>query len=294
MTTSLGVLAKAVAGDEGGNFDKFFEFRSESIRMEQTFLSTEGIRGTRSPNADRARFGVKPIGGQLVMEPNPLELDIWLKWIMGNAKDGNDFRFADRLPEFKLKIDRGAKVFAYRFCKVSRATFRASNGGPLQLAVDILAQTEEVANAGTFDAGDPPVGAPYALFDCVLNILAANREVQDFELIIDNKLKADRFNNSQTRTDIPETGREVLVNLTVPYDSTQADLYAQAEAGAAAGAAFTNGGVVLTFTMPNIKFPSRSPVVAGMDPVLLEMRGRTFRPNGDADRELVISNDSVP
>lgn len=288
MAASIGPLAKMVFAAEDGNFDMFCEFKSESVRMERTFLTTEGIRGSRSPMADRARFGVAPIGGQIVMEPNATELDNWMPFILGADKVGDDFTLTERLPEFKLKIDRVAKVFRYNNCKVNRATFRASNGGPLQLTLDVLATTETIQNAGTMDAGSPPPGNPYALYDCILLILAAGREVQDFELIIDNKLKADRFNNSLTRTAIPETGREVLVNLTVPYDDTQADLYAQSAAGAAAGADFSDGVTTLTFAMANLKFPDRSPVVAGMDPVLLEMRGRAFRTAGAA--ELIVSH----
>ena len=63
---------------------------------------------------------------------------------------------------------------------------------------------EAVAAAGSFPALTPSVSQPYLFSDLALTLAATEREVQQFELSIDNHLITDRFMNSTVIVSAPE------------------------------------------------------------------------------------------
>jgi len=283
-------LSLAANGTAIGSYTEAYEFLTESLRKQLTIVDTAGLRGTRSHPAERTRDGTYAIGGGLQFHATPAMLDLLLPRILGANEATDVFALAETLPEFDVLIDRVAKRFVYAGCQVNRATFRAAAGGPLELDLDVIGKTETVS-ATAFPSITAPVDPPYVWQDCVCTVNGSARVVTQWEMTVDNALNA-RFSNSQTATDIHSTDRIVTVNLTVPYTSSEVDLYGINTGGAAAATfAFTNGNYSTTFSIAKLQIPDQSPVVDGRGEILLQLQG--VAKQSSTTKELVITHDST-
>ncbi len=114
--------------------------------------------------------------------------------------------------------------------------------------------------------------------------------MKQFELTIDNALVTDRFMNSLMIVSAPEGDRTIMLRTTHAWAAANADLYAQALAGAAGTLQLTNAlggtppaGYQTTFSFATLQVPDRSPNVPGRDELLLNLemvgpsRGRLRR-----------------
>jgi len=277
--------------------DQGFVFVNESIVKRGLIVERNGLRGTRSRQADDTRVGPYRVGGQLVLEPTPEDLAIWLPRILGAAPSGTTYNLAETLPSFTLAIDRVARVFTYAGCKVTRATFQGSQGGLLRLVLDIVAQSESVSAAGTFPSLSLGATQPYIFSDVGLNLAGVAREVKQFELMIDNSIVADRFMNSVTIVNAPEGDRNILLRTVHAWAAGNTDLYAQALSGAAGVLQWTNSlggsppsGYQTTFSFATLQVPDRSPNVPGRSELSLNLEMPARRVGGSA--ELVVTHDS--
>lgn len=270
-----------------------YEFLSESIQKVGTILDTNGLRGTRSHHSAKTATGPYEVGGDITMNPDPAGLDLWLPRILGAAESNDTFAVADTLPAFGLLIDRVGSKFEYTDCLVNRATFRASQGGLLEMILNIMGRTEVVGTAGS---SLPAVGAaannaPYAMTQGVLTLASGAREFEDFELVIDNAIER-KFRNSVTATSLVPTDRIVTLKMNGPFTSgTLSALYAQALAGATGTLVFTNGQMSTTFTFATLQVPAKSPVISGRGEIImpLEMTARM----ASTTREIVVTHDST-
>jgi hypothetical protein len=283
-------LSMAAAGTAIGSYTEAYEFRSEGLRATREIVESKGIRGTRSEPIERTRDGIYRVGGTVGFHATGSMLDLVLPRIMGAAESTDVFAVAETLPEFDVLIDRVARRFVYGGCKVSRATFRASAGGALELDLDINGKTETVS-ATAFPSITAPTDPLYIWSDAVCTVEGSARIVTQWELTIDNQLET-RFSNSQTATSVHTQGRVVTVSMTVPYTSDEIDLYG-INASGASGATFvlTNGGRALTFTVGALMVADSSPVVGGPGEILLQLSG-TAKSTGST-KELQITNDST-
>ena len=125
-----------------------------------------------------------------------------LPYICGAAESTNVFALADALPEFYLMIDRGAKVFTYAGCRISKATFTGTKGDLLFLELDIEAETETIGNAGTFIPLTNPQEKPFIMEDGVLTLQGETRVFEKFSLTIENVLNTELFGNNLILQDI--------------------------------------------------------------------------------------------
>jgi Phage tail tube protein len=287
------VYGSAVTVDQG------FVFISESIVKRGVIVERSGLRGTRSHQALDTRVGPYTVGGRLVLEPTPEDLAVWLPRILGADPAGTTYDLAETLPSFTLSIDRVAKVFTYAGCKVNRATLSGAQGGLLRLALDVVAQSESVAAAGTFPSLSPSVSQPYIFSDLALTLAATAREVKQFELSVDNGLITDRFMNSLVIVSAPEGDRTIMLNTMHAWAADNADLYAQALAGAAGTLELTNAlggtpptGYRTTFSFATLQVPDRSPNVPGRDEFFLNLEMVARRVGGSP--ELSVTHDSTP
>jgi len=197
-----------------------------------------------------------------------------------------------------LAIDRVAKVFTYAGCKVNRAVLSGSQGGLLRLALDLVAKSESVGDAGTFPSLSPSATQPYIFSDLALTLAATAREVRQFALSIDNALVTDRFMNSVTITSAPEGDRMISLNTTHAWAPANTDLYAQALVGAAGTLQLTNAlggsppaGYQTTFAFGTLQTPDRSPNVGGRQEVFLNLEMMARKTGGTA--ELVVTHDAT-
>lgn len=301
-TPSTGVEATIAVDDSDtatiGDFDSnsfSYEVNSENLRMVQNHVNSAGIRGSRSRVKERVRIAQEQITGSIVMNPTPIELDEWLPRILGAAESTDTFALAETVPAFSVLIDRVANRFIYKGCYVNRATFRGSQGGLIEMSLDLEGKTETVS--GTAVPGTVPAidnGAPYVFSDLTfsLGVDASAAEVRDFEIVIDNVLDTQRYMNSVTRSQLPSTDRIITCRMTVPYTADEADLYDQAVAGGTGSLTLTNGGVSTVFTFGNLKAPTESPVIQSKGEILLSLNMTAYK--SDSTDELVVTHDSAP
>jgi hypothetical protein len=281
-------LSMAAAGTAIGSYTEAHEFISESLAKAQDIVDTSGMRGTRSHPAERTRDGNFTVGGGIRYHATPALLDLLLPRINGANESTDVFALADTIPEFDVLVERVTKRFQYGGCKVGRATFRCTPGGILELDLDVTGKTETVS-ATAFPTITAPTDAPYVMSDAAFTMLSAAREVTSFELTIDNFLDV-RFSNSQSATSIMASDRVVSCSLTVPYNSTNADLYGvNTGSAAAASFVFTNGTKSITFTIGTLQIPDRSPVISSKGEIFLQING--IAKMTGSTRELSITSD---
>lgn len=294
-TPAIGALAK-MAIDSVLPFDTSslpLEFVNESVRMVQSHVQSEGIRGTRARSKERVRIAREQITGSILFRPSPSELEDLLPYIMGAAGVAGVYDFGEALSEFQLMIDRVTKVFTYAGCKVGRAVFSGSQGQPLELRIDVEGETEAIGAAGGFPAISADTDTMFILSDCVLALGADTSAVQfrQFELTIDNVLDADRYMNSVTRAEIAATDRIVTLTLGMMYTADEVDLHDQAITGGTGTLTFTNGGQSIEFDFPNLKAEAQSPVVEGKGEIALPLNMTAYKSGSDG--ELTITLDAT-
>lgn len=281
-----------------------YEFLSEGLASDREIVRTEGIRGTRLHDSSRIRQGRLTPGGSISLQPTYTELANLLPRIIGVAS-GITYTPSDTVPvAFQVIIDRVAKVFTYTGCRVNRARFHSAVGQPLGLDLEIEALNESIGNAGTFAAGLTISSAPpFVFFDGVLTLNGNAIQVMEWETVIDWHLKADRFVNSQTRTDLSSLDFTVQTKFSVPYTSDTTALYDQSTPaleiggninftylGAGGGAA----GVNLKFTYGALAFAQKkSPTVPGRDEIMQVLVSESRNIVGGA-APVVVQLDSTP
>lgn len=267
-TTKLGI-------DSASPVTKRFNFMSDGVVLTEEHVQTAGNFGSRSEPSERVRTGLKRVAGAIVLQPNPVELNNLLEWIMGGTPlvgtpaGKTTFPLADTLPTRFITSDRGSKVLTYDTCAVAKATFRSTQGGPLSLTIDVIGKDETIGNSGTFPAINIDITQlPFMHQDLVLTINAVAHKCPDFEMVVDNMIDAERFFNSSTLTSVQPTGRIVTLNTKLPYGDSSA-AYNLASAGVAADATFTNGNLSLQFVLPALHVPRQSPPIDGRNEVFL-------------------------
>lgn len=300
--TSGSRVAVADDGTAIGSFANAFEVESCTVKKIGRILDSSGIRGTRSLVADRTRSDGYDVAGSIVCHPSPAFLDIWLPYILGAAESTDTFALAETLDsqEFSLLVDHGPKRQLFDDCKVNAATFKSTEGGHLELTLDIMGKTAGALVDTVFPSISIPTDAhdmPFLHSDLAITLAGVgSRIVTDWDLKIDNALRA-RRGNSLTATALLETDRIITSRCVVPFSSSPdaTDLYDIAAAGIAAAWTFTNAastGLVLTFTAGIYQVPTEGPELTSRnDEVLLNLNGQLRK--SDSTMELVITNDSA-
>lgn len=272
------------------------EFNSNTMAKKGNIISTDGMRGTRQGASERTRTGSYPVNGTLTLPASPLALDALLPYITGGAMVSHVSTLAETLPLFYLMEDKQTKVFTWSSIAVNKATFTAQMGKPLMLALDIEGETESVGSAGSAPVILAPIDSPWVMSDLVLNVGGLTGvSASEIELVIDNMLITDRYENSLTRTAFPSQGVDITLSPNNPYTSTEVSLYGQALAGAAGTLVFTNADVtadVLTFTFTILQAPDKTPVTNGPQEIRLatEYKARSKVISGAVSPAMTITN----
>ena len=268
------------------NSSLWLEFESESITAQRSFSDSPGIRGTRSYAEERTRTMPYKISGTVNLLCDVTMMDDLLAYILGSGPTSEVYSLTETLPSFYLMIDRVAKVFTYGPCYVGKATFSSSPGNAqLRCALEVEAETESVANAGSFPTGmTTDTKRPFIYSDVAFTLLGGTAYSGfSWELTIDNHLLVDRFVNELTRSQIPAVDRTVTVKMQTPWTSTETSLYNIAAASfGSATAVFTNAEETinstvstLTFSTPYLMWPGKNPVVTKKgDEIKLEIDGQ--------------------
>lgn len=289
MPAAMGVNAKLGIG-ASSTVDLPIEFTSETIALTEQFVDGGGFRGSRSHQAERVRRGTRQVGGAIVCNPTPLELDYLLPWSTGGTKSVNAIALAETTPARFITIDRDVKVITYNGCKVASQQFQASVGGPLTVTTNIVGIDETVANTGTFPSIVADVtGGPYMLSDLALTFGGTTYQCSSIDFTIDNALDV-QFFNSEIPTRITASDRMIPVNITLPYGDAQ-PLHGSALAGVAVVATFTQATRSFVASFPAVQFPRQSAVTGGRGEIMLSLAG-VARKSGSTP-EAAFTNDST-
>lgn len=262
------------------------------LKGSQQIIDINGVRGTRSHQSERARFGAKSVGGDITLPVAASMLDKWLPRILGANASGTTFAVAETLPEFQVMHDTVEKVFTYTGCKVGKAVFKASAQSPLVLVtLTIIGKDRSKGNAGTFPNLTMPVDMPYLFNELVLTVGGTSRPCEDFELIIDNMGEA-RNVNSFTADLIKIKDRVVTLSFTNPFESADVDLLDVAIGGMSATLVWEPSGsnASTTITLPAVQIPVDDPTVQGKDQISNKITAVCRRTSSSA--EIVITHDS--
>lgn len=253
-----------------------FEVLSNTLKAVGSHHDPSGLRGIRDHQSERVRDGNETVRGVIELEPSPEELALLLPWALGGTPVGTSYPIADTLSSRYVQTDRIAKVFTHAGVYVNSMTLRGSEGNAIVCSLDLIGQTETVGNAGTFPAITPLLTPPFMFAEGALTLLGVARAFSDFTLTVNNALSA-RFFNSRTATRIRPTDRIVTFDCNVPYDTTNADLYGQAVAGAAATLVFTppapHTGYSMTITFGTLQFPKEGAETSSREEHMLPLRG---------------------
>lgn len=257
--------------------DVRYDFVSEHLALDETFLDLAGLRGTLARPVERERQGNRRVSGPIVLEPTAVELAAILPWLMGGTPSGSGtvtYPLADSLVDRYITVDRGSKVFTYNGCRPASWTLHGTQGEPLRLTINVVGKDETPGNSGTFPSLSLDTStAPFIFTDLALVINSVTVQCPEFEVSCDWGVDTNRFFNSQTATALIATDRHIKVNTRLPYgdDSTSYNL---GVAGVAGTATFTGAGTaVLTMTFASLIFPRKSPTVGGRQEVLLPLQG---------------------
>lgn len=282
--------------------DEAYKFEAESLRKVGSTIYPPGTAGTRSEIAELVRAGLVTVTGSIAIYPTPTWLRNWLPRIFGAAESGAGtgaspfaYALAETLPSFVVSKDLGTSVHHYLGCKVARATLTFRPGMPLRLDMDIEGLSEVLAAAGSISS---PVAIslatkPFVMSDVVLTAASHARVVDEISVTIDNQLKTDRFNNSITRTDLPELGRIVTWSIRTPYEAGtgangHADLYDMLYSGVGLSVVATQAQDAtkkLTLASASVQIPAETPVASTRDENMLTLTG-IARSLGGANLEI--------
>lgn len=290
MAEQVGVFDKIWISSDDTTYNALEFLEGTTLGANETFLDTNGIRGTRQHRAERVRRTQRQTSGTLQLAPVASELDLLLPWILGTAKtnDATPIPIAETVPARYIKTFRDGTKHLYDGLKVNRAVFSAAEGGPLGLSIDVLG-VDEATDADTTetDTIDDDAG-PYVLSDGALTVGGTSYQFRSVQIEINNALQV-KFNNSATPTAIHATDLMIQVSLSLPYGDATA-LYGSAISGVAVVATFTNGNRSLVFTLAGVAAPKQPLPIGQRAARDLNWTGMARRTGSTAP--LTVTNDS--
>ena len=293
--STYGALAIRIAEDVDSvsdftGTDPQFEYIGESLSMQQQMGGGQGIRGSRSHNKSRVRILAESISGGINIEPTANELKTLLFLAMGGGSTSAT-ALAETLDNFGVCIDRIAKRFTYKNCKINRFQLSGSAGQPVSCAVEVEGESE-IVEAGAFPSVAAIDGsAPYIFSDATISLAAdaSATQIARFTLAIDNGLDTGRYMNSVTRDCLDPTDRRIGLSLSIPYNADSVDLHDQSVAGASGTLTLTQG-TTFAFTMGNLKSPAQSPVTSRRgEEVFLELNMVAYCTSANDELSVTIS-----
>lgn len=259
--------------------------------------SMNAIRGTFTHPKERVTQGLQRIGGRIVMEPSPAELDVIIP-LLGFVESPTDtFTETDDFSSLKFPIivDRVAEVHTYAGCIIDKWRLRGQKGNkPIRLELEIIGTTAEAAGgAGSFSATAVDTDINYAFTEGVFTLEGSSRPIDRFVAAGDNKVFAS-FNNSQAAECVEPTDKEFYLAVNSPYNTTHEALYSDGIAnadGAAGNFVFTRGTRSTTFTYANLKLIGESPPILGRTEIRLPQFYRAYSSGSTAS--LIITHDNT-
>lgn len=257
MADNQGVQSR-LAVDDAGPGSLFMEFLDHDVKCYSELARDNGIRGTRSRYANRNRKVKEWVRGSINMNPTPTELDFWLQYALGGQAVAGTFTLEEAVPSFYMIEDKGGTVHEWPVNYVDSITISGAQGQPISVNVQVEGKTE-VKDAASFPAVSPATDTMFVLSDLVATLGGTAREIESFQLKVDNVLDKERWMNQLTRGEIPSTDRLVTLAVQLPWNGDTDDLYDIAIAGIEGSLVFDNGVKIYTATFGKLTAPKEGP-----------------------------------
>jgi hypothetical protein len=190
-----------------------------------------------------------------------------------------------------INVYRNPGTFIYSDCYVNGFTFSASEGGPLQLSIDVIGGQETADGSGTFPSLTCPVDPPFMFADSsgAFNIAASAYGFSSFSLSVSHALTANA-NNSLYANQFFANDRSIAWQLSMPWSSTVSGLYV-APATLTTDATFTNGGYSLNIDSNYVKYDKAGPILNGRGDTVFARNGMARASGSNA--ALIITLDTT-
>jgi hypothetical protein len=268
---------------------------NENVAETRGIIDGNAMKGYRSRHANRAREGIRTVGGSFSFNPVTSDLAYFLKKALGGTPAAQDYPLADTLPSFVIQKSLGGtnpKVETFPTNYVNTMTLSASRGQPLTADVGVLGLSRNTAAAAPSGAG---TGVDYThamlvFHDLILTIGGSPYVCHDFSWTINNSLDVQMV-NSRDVTAIFPTDRIVTVATSVPDADIAHSAVQDIEVAVSAALTFNNQS--LTLAMGTVRFTTVSPVAGGRGEIRYGLTGQAYRASSGT-AELVTTLDSTP
>lgn len=271
----------------------YYEFLRETITSQNQIEIAQGITGDRSQRSERDRAGPYTHGGWLHFQISPGEVGNWLHWATGGTPAGSGtvtYPLATALPAFSVYIDKvttfqggTTSVFELRDAQIDTLvlhglrTAQQGEGVPqpdfVNLSVLMYGLTAPTPGTQTFPAGwalgSSELYRPYEMADLVVNLLSSNREIKEFKFVLANNLFQRRVNSLNPTVIYPHGWRTVMLQVRVPNDTTNKDLYDRYPDYGAGTLTLSNpttygtaaNSYITSVSLPAVRAPRTGPVI---------------------------------
>jgi hypothetical protein len=249
---------------------KYLEFNTESIAVADDVVEGNSVYSL-TKDADNFCQGQKKVGGAIEFDVRVQGFESILNHAFGTVttvENGtaslhgstHTYGIADTTPTgLTLEINRDVCAFQYHGAKINTLSFKGDNAGILTASVDFIAEDEgtKVATTPTFST------SKYFNFSqCALTIASGTRNVEGFNVNLNNNLTDDRFMLGGRYIKEPQRAGRVTVDgdVTLEFDGTT-DWTTFQSAGTGALVATYTGDLIqgtiynyLKITCPYVRF----------------------------------------
>jgi hypothetical protein len=323
MTTAcggpaVGVLTKVLfePGASPHTFDsgsERYEFLmdgnpGENFQRHGRLIGGQGITGKMYRLKSRIRKGGYFVYGRIIMNPSAGYLSTLLPYLVGDHQGGGVYLPGNCLNPFGVLMNRDSYTHEFKDGVVHRWILQASGvsfketGVPdlLTLAMDCIFK-DDVWNTTAWPSPEPALQSsisytPYCFQDSdgQFTIEGTDREVYGFRLTVVNKIKP-RYANSLTMSSMPYAGKDVKLQLQLPFDANNDDLYEPTDAGAQCILRFDLEDVgdptkYTEISLTNLRIPEQSPYAADEFDLTFENDGESFGDEVTDTPEIVVTN----
>jgi Phage tail tube protein len=276
---------------------RYLEFNTENVNYERERIESAGIRAGRRV-LHRWAQGIQRVQGRIVMECAPQGNALLWKHILGSISTSGTNPYTHTATpgdlsgkSLTLQIGRpdiGGTVrsFSYLGCKIASAELACSLNQWAMLTLNVYGAHEDTTQTlGT--ASYPATYTPFTFTAGSLQIAAANYDVQEFSMSIDNGLA---LNRHFIRATTPERPKEPLeanrraITGTITSDFIDLTAYNRFVNGTEAAMVLTfNSGAAAQLTVTlNVRYDGETPDIGGAELVGQSLPWKALSSTSDA------------
>ena len=233
---------------------------SEGFPRNPNRQDVTGLNGSRSHHYQATAEGNIDGRGSFSFHARKQWLMHVLFWAMGGGS-ANVPSLGETLPTFTTELDAEVRVLTFAGSKIGTLELSSESNAPLQVNVnDILAMSVADAVAGTQTAPVRTITDAFMMHHgLTLTIDGGAVRCNSILTVIENMLEDDHFQNSTSRTAIPEGDRVIRGEIVPDWSVANAvtrGMWTKFVSGATASIAlaYSDGTNTLTLTMPRCHY----------------------------------------